>query len=59
MYFKIYLRMYVYVCIGHVSAGALKDQKSESLELELHEVVSGPIWVLGAEPGSAARIKCS
>lgn len=55
--------MYVYVCVCHLvcvyhmHAGGCKSQKRtlDPLELELQEVVSHPMWVLGIQPGSTIR----
>jgi hypothetical protein len=43
-----------------MSAGTCRSQKraQDLLELELQEVVSYLIWVLGIEPGFSARAVC-
>jgi hypothetical protein len=53
---------YVYVCgyvcgYGHVSTDGQTSEEPDSLELELHVVVSYPIWIL--ELGSSTRMICA
>lgn len=54
LYICVHACQYVY----HVHLGAHEGQKRawESLELELQEVVNHPVWILGIESQSSARV---